>query len=248
MTFFHFFLISMTENVISWLFPDLENFSFSRLFSLTVATLLEINSLCQYYSDVLTEDEVKLAPDQWQTPKVQVSIQRKYHPLPVYSSILQRQEESLVHITCSKLLSLLFTVSSTASWERVFPQMNLIKTPLRTRLMLENLQNQMRIVVNGSSFQEYDPDPSVMHWLKCANRHITHKEPMKVKQLDPTEGPSTSQSDSTSAEADMKIIHPMLDEMVKIFGGEDVARQKLNSLSDLLGARVLCSNVNLESC
>ena len=84
-----------------------------------MATLLEIKSLCQYYSDVLTEDEVKLAPDQWQTPKVQVSIQRKYHPLPVYSSILQRQEESLVHI--SKLLSLLFTVSSsTASCERCF--------------------------------------------------------------------------------------------------------------------------------
>ena len=99
-------------------------------------------------------------------------------------------------------------------------------------------------MVKGSSFQEYDPDPSVMHWLKCANRHITQKEPVKVKQLDPTEEPSTSQSDSTSAEADMNIIQPMLYEMVKIFG-EDAARQKLNSLSE--GARVLCSNVNFES-
>ena len=88
--------------------------------------------------------------------------------------------------------------------------MNLIKTPLSTRLMQENLQNQMRIVVNGSSFQDYDPDPSVMHWLKCANRHITHKEPVKVKQLDPTEEPSTSQSDSTTAKADMSIIQPVL--------------------------------------
>ena len=90
--------------------------------------------------------------------------------------------------------------------------------------MQENLQNQMRIVVNGSSFQEYDPDPSVMHWLKCASRHITLKKPVKVKQLVPTEEPSTSQSDSTSAEADMNIIQPMLDEMVKIFGGEDAAK------------------------
>ena len=49
-------------------------------------------------------------------------------------------------------------------------------------MMQENLQKQMQIVVNGSSFQEYDLDPSVMHWLKCANRHITHKEPVKVKQ------------------------------------------------------------------
>ena len=85
-----------------------------------------------------------------------------------------------------------------------------------------------------------------MHWLKCASRHITHKKPVKVKQLDPTEEPSTSQSDSTSAEADMSIIQPMLDEMVKIFGREDAARQKLKSLSE--GARVFCSNVNMESC
>ena len=86
----------------------------------------EMKSLCQYYIDVLTEDGVKLAPDQWQTLKVQVSMQRKYHPLAVYSSILQRQEESLMHI--STLLNLLLTVSpSTASCERVFSQMNLIK-------------------------------------------------------------------------------------------------------------------------
>ena len=39
MTFLIFFKISLTENVIPWLFPDLENFSFSRTFSLTVATL-----------------------------------------------------------------------------------------------------------------------------------------------------------------------------------------------------------------
>ena len=38
---FSFFLkISLTENVIPWLFPDLEIFSFSRTFSLTVATLI----------------------------------------------------------------------------------------------------------------------------------------------------------------------------------------------------------------
>ena len=92
----------------------------------------EIKSLCQYYSDVLTEDEVKLAPDHWQTLKVHFSMHRKYHPLAVYSSFLQRQEESLVHI--STLLSLLFIVSpSTASCERVFSQMKLIKTSLRTR-------------------------------------------------------------------------------------------------------------------
>ena len=36
---FSFLKISLTENVIPWLFPDLEIFSFSRTFSLTMATL-----------------------------------------------------------------------------------------------------------------------------------------------------------------------------------------------------------------
>ena len=129
-------------------------------------------------------------------------------------------------------ISLLFTVSlSTASCEGMFSQMSLIKASLMTRLTQENLQNQMRVVVYGGSFQEFDPDPFVMHWLQSANRHLTHKKPMKVKQPAPTEVPYTSQSKSTSAEADMNIVQPMLDKMVKIFCGEDAARQKHKSLS-----------------
>ena len=55
---------------------------------------------------------------------------------------------------------------------------------------------------------------------------------MEVKQPAPTEEPYTLQSESASAEADMNIVQSMLDEMVKIFGGEDAARQKLKSLSE----------------
>ena len=55
---------------------------------------------------------------------------------------------------------------------------------------------------------------------------------MEVKQPAPTEESYTLQSESASAEADMNIVQPMLDEMVKIFGGEDAARQKLKSLSE----------------
>ena len=39
LTFVSFFPISLTQTKIPWLFPDLEKFSFSRLFSLTMATL-----------------------------------------------------------------------------------------------------------------------------------------------------------------------------------------------------------------
>ena len=55
---------------------------------------------------------------------------------------------------------------------------------------------------------------------------------MEVKQPAPTEEPYTLQSESASAEADMNIVQLMLDEMVKIFGGKDAARQKLKSLSE----------------
>ena len=55
--------------------------------------------------------------------------------------------------------------------------MNLVKNVLRTRLTQENLQHQMRIVIDGEPFELYGPLPAVEHWLKSGNRHITHKKP-----------------------------------------------------------------------
>lgn len=176
----------------------------------------EIKNLCQHYSDLLTNDEAQQAPLQWQTLKVQVSMQRQYHPLAVYSSVLQR----------NVLLTIILTVSpSTASCERLFSNMNLVKSTYRTRLTQENLQHQMRIVVDGASLQEFNPLPAVELWLSSSNRHITHKKPVK---------PSTPSADEpcSSAQADMNAIQPMLTEMVKILGGEDVARDKLKTLSE----------------
>lgn len=120
----------------------------------------EIKSLCLQCSDVLSEDEVKLIPYEWQTLKVQVSMQRQYHPLTVYSSILQRKEESVKNI--GVLISLVLTISpSTASCERLFSSMNMLKSSIRTHLTQENLQNQIRIVVSGKPLEDYDPLPAV---------------------------------------------------------------------------------------
>ncbi|XP_051788417.1 synaptonemal complex protein 2 [Erpetoichthys calabaricus] len=58
----------------------------------------EIKNLCQQYSDLLTDEEVKHAPPEWQALKVQISMQQQYHPLAVYTSVLQRKEESLKNL------------------------------------------------------------------------------------------------------------------------------------------------------
>ena len=129
---------------------------------------------CVQCNDLLTAEEISCIPSEWQTLKVQVSMQRNFHPLAVYGSILQRQEDSLKHI--GTLLKLMLTVSpSTAACERLFSQMNIIKSPLRTHLTQENLQNQMQIVVCVPEFSKFDPLPAVHHWLKSGNRHIQHK-------------------------------------------------------------------------
>ena len=79
MTFFIFFKISLTENVIPWLFPDLEFFSFSRTFSLTVATLIIDNagfiqaSLCKIQG--LFKDFFKNLPALFKDYKIMKNIE-----------------------------------------------------------------------------------------------------------------------------------------------------------------------------
>jgi hypothetical protein len=220
-------------------FKDLENpplslyrvFDFrnwpSSLTELSTYGCKEIKLLCEHCNDLLTEEEVLSIPSEWQTLKVQVSLQRTYHPLAVYTSILQRKEDSVKHI--SALLQILLTISpSTAACERLFSQMNLIKSPLRTRLTQENLQSQMRIVVSGPDFSMFDPLPSVEEWLKSGHRHIRHKPPQKSATLTSESIASTS----TQATIEMDSIQPMLSEIVKTLGGEDIAREKLKNLTD----------------
>ena len=196
------------------------------LAELSVYGCQEIKQLCEHTKDLLTEEEVTSIPHEWQTLKVQASMQRHCHPLAVYSSILQRQEDSVKHI--SALLQILLTVSpSTAACERLFSQMNLVKSSLRTRLTQENLQNQMRIVVSGPDFSQYDPLPSVEEWLKSGHRHIRHKPPERSTTKTTSESVA-----STSGQSEMESLQPMLSELVKTLGGEEIAREKLKSMAD----------------
>lgn len=125
----------------------------------------------------------------------------------------------------------MLTISpSTAACERAFSHMNLCKTPQRSCLSQDNLQHQMRIVINGPSLDAFEPTASVLYWLKSGKRHIIHKNPKKSSSIsDVSESaatPSTSDSITTS-EAKRTESLDQLKDVVKMLGGEDVAVQKL---------------------
>ncbi|KAG2468632.1 EIPR1 protein, partial [Polypterus senegalus] len=68
------------------------------LYELSTYGNYEIKNLSQQYSDFLTDEEVKHVPSEWQALKLQISMQRQYHPLAVYGSVLLRKEVSLKNI------------------------------------------------------------------------------------------------------------------------------------------------------
>ena len=86
----------------------------------------------------------------------------------------------------------------------------------------------MRIVISGPEFSKFDPLPSVEEWLKSGHRHIRHKPPERSATVTSESVASTS----AQASSEMESIQPMLTEIVKTLGGEDIAREKLKALSD----------------
>ncbi|VDI36237.1 Hypothetical predicted protein [Mytilus galloprovincialis] len=187
-----------------------------------VSTLLEKIGNYVLKSGVISDEESKNAQEEWQTLKVQVSFQKDNHQLIVYCDLLKRQQDDSLR-NIKVLIEIMLTISSSsAAYERVFSQMNIIKSPLRSKLTQENLQNQMQIVVNGVSIKEFDPRPSVIYWLKSGNRHLTHKLPVKA----------TSEAVAThSQDRDVTNVRPLLQDLVKSLGGEEAARAKLKEMA-----------------
>ena len=132
---------------------------------------------------------------------------------------MQLQENTFVNI--SSLIELLLTVSpSTAACERSFSSMNHIKTPYRSTLSQDNLQNQMRIVLSGPSLQDYDASDSVDYWLNSCKggRHLFH-QPKIVH-------PSTS----TGAELNLEQFDPNFVSLVMDKIGDSKARIQLKKV------------------
>lgn len=73
-----------------------------RLTELSVYGNTEIKELCKLFGDVLQPEEVSQIPEQWQTLKVKVSLQRMTHPLVVYTDLIMRNEVCLPDFSISK--------------------------------------------------------------------------------------------------------------------------------------------------
>ena len=62
--------------------------------------------------------------------------------------------------------------------ERRFSHMNQVKSSTRTILGNEALNNVLEVKLNGTSTNDFDPDPAIKRWLNDTNRsrHINgHK-------------------------------------------------------------------------
>jgi hypothetical protein len=71
-----------------------------------------------------------------------------------------------------RLIKFMLTISpTTAACERGFSHMKYLKSPLRTQLGQENLSNQLFIMQEGRSLEDFNPDPSIDHWLLNGKGH-----------------------------------------------------------------------------
>ena len=63
---------------------------------------------------------------------------------------------------------------STATVECSFSQMNIIKSPGRSLLRNDSLNNCMEVKINGPTLEKYEPDAAIYHWLNSGkgNKHI----------------------------------------------------------------------------
>jgi hypothetical protein len=70
----------------------------------------DIKSLCQFFSNILSETAVKEIPAEWQSLKVQISFQKHDNPLPVYIDVMKRVHDD-THKNIRALVAIMLTVS-----------------------------------------------------------------------------------------------------------------------------------------
>ena len=85
------------------------------------------------------------------------------------------------------VIKIMMTISmSTAVVERGFSHMNQVKSSTRTLLGNEALNNVLEVKLNGTSTNDFDPDPAIKRWLNDTkrSRHINgHKTKNNVGNL-----------------------------------------------------------------
>ena len=100
------------------------------------------------------------------------------------------------------LIQLLFSLpTSNGKLERVFSQMNVIKTNKRSLLSNESLDDLLLLSIDGPPLKDFCPDAAIDLWWKERVRR-PHQNPRKKyrKHSSTTPGPSTAESSSSEEE------------------------------------------------
>ena len=132
-----------------------------------------IKRLVHHFTPVLTQDEVAKAPLEWYLFKHQVCNQRNSSQKDVYKSLLLHEAPKFKHIL--PLIEIMLSISmSTATVERGFSVMNVVKDETRTLLGNDTLNDLVEIKVNGVSLDDFTPESAILHWLDkgTGKRHI----------------------------------------------------------------------------
>jgi hypothetical protein len=163
----------------------------------------EIQSLLDFFSDLLTEEELDAAPDQWMELKSLMNTHRHLNTMDFYAFLLKAPPVDLKDIL--PLVRIMVTLSpTTAKLERSFSAMKAIKSFQRSRLDRDSLQMLMRVSDSDLQMSTYNPGPAIDHWLGNGqrSRHIVNfvetvpsPSPSNVKFVETV--PSIPPSDST---------------------------------------------------
>ncbi|KAJ8042608.1 hypothetical protein HOLleu_09403 [Holothuria leucospilota] len=111
---------------------------------------------------------------QWLKLKTRISHLRGGNMRRIYEDVAKCSDLGVI----SQLVKILLVIpSNTALCERGFSACNHLKTKLRNPLMNESLNALLRIVLNGPAMVDFEPEPSLEHWLNSGKgmRHLEHR-------------------------------------------------------------------------
>ncbi|CAC5381049.1 unnamed protein product [Mytilus coruscus] len=142
------------------------------------------------FSEIFSDNEKEQSISEWTEPKLYLNRLRANLLSNMYCMVLQnktatrKNEGAVLGVwptlikgealsAFEKLIYKLFTTCispSTSGCERGFSLMNTLKRKLRTRFTQESLQNQLYIMSEGPSIQEFEPLLSLMYWFENSTR------------------------------------------------------------------------------
>ncbi|XP_067654440.1 zinc finger protein 862-like [Haliotis asinina] len=146
----------------------------------------EIQKLVKVYSPLLTDEEKTKAVDEWLDLKMYMKDLVNQSLIDAYEFLVcsgPDRESNLTNIF--PLVNIMLTVSpSTADCESSFSRMNRLKTNLKTSMNQDTLSNLLQINIDGPSFEEFEPQKSIINWLHCG-KGIRHVHGHKCPELKP---------------------------------------------------------------